>query len=42
MPDPRPRTVGRPDGTTLAVEIRGRDDDPVLLLIGGAGWSRDW
>lgn len=42
MPDPRPRTVERPDGTTLAVETRGRDDDPVLLLIGGAGWSRDW
>jgi pimeloyl-ACP methyl ester carboxylesterase len=36
------RTVERPDGTTLAVETRGRDDDPVLLLIGGAGWSRDW
>jgi pimeloyl-ACP methyl ester carboxylesterase len=35
-------TVERPDGTTLAVETLGRDDDPVLLLIGGAGWSRDW
>ena len=35
-------TVVRPDGTTLAVETRGRDDDPVLLLLGGAGWSRDW
>ncbi len=35
-------TVERPDGTTLAVETLGRDDDPVLLLIGGTGWSRDW
>ncbi len=35
-------TVERPDGTTLAVETRGRDDEPVLLLIAGAGWSRDW
>jgi pimeloyl-ACP methyl ester carboxylesterase len=38
----RLRTVERPDGTTLAVETLGRDDDPVLLLIAGAGWSRDW
>jgi pimeloyl-ACP methyl ester carboxylesterase len=38
----RRSTVGRPDGTTLAVETLGRDDDPVLLLLGGAGWSRDW
>jgi pimeloyl-ACP methyl ester carboxylesterase len=42
MADPRESTVGRPDGTTLAVETRGSDDDPVLLLVGGAGWSRDW
>jgi pimeloyl-ACP methyl ester carboxylesterase len=35
-------TVVRPDGTTLAVESLGHDDDPVLLLLGGAGWSRDW
>ncbi|HEY2225526.1 alpha/beta hydrolase [Actinomycetospora sp.] len=35
-------TVVRPDGTTLAVETLGSDDDPVLLLIAGAGWSRDW
>jgi pimeloyl-ACP methyl ester carboxylesterase len=42
MAGPRTSTVERPDGTTLAVETRGRDDDPVLLLIAGAGWSRDW
>lgn len=35
-------TVVRPDGTTLAVETLGRPADPVLLLIGGGGWSRDW
>jgi pimeloyl-ACP methyl ester carboxylesterase len=34
--------VERPDGTTLAVETLGRDGDPVLLLLGGSGWSRDW
>jgi pimeloyl-ACP methyl ester carboxylesterase len=34
--------VERADGTTLAVETLGRDGDPVLLLLGGAGWSRDW
>lgn len=38
----RDSAVERPDGTFLAVETRGRDDDPVVLLIAGAGWSRDW
>jgi pimeloyl-ACP methyl ester carboxylesterase len=35
-------TVVRPDGTTLAVESLGRHEDPVLLLLAGSGWSRDW
>lgn len=34
--------VVRPDGTTLAVETLGRDDDPLVLLIAGRRWSRDW
>ncbi len=35
-------TVVNPDGTTLAVETVGRDDDPLMLLVAGSGSSRDW
>ncbi|NMO92173.1 alpha/beta fold hydrolase [Actinomycetospora sp. TBRC 11914] len=34
--------VVRPDGTTLAVETRGHDDHPPVLLIAGSRCSRDW
>ncbi len=36
-------TVVRPaEGVELAVEVLGPADAPVLLLLGGATWSRDW
>lgn len=34
--------VAAGDGVTLAAQSLGRVEDPALLLIGAATWSRDW